>query len=162
VQGQILAQDEAGAWGYVLPDHLGSVRQVIDAAGQVTLAQSYDPFGNLNSQHGTQNPQLPFGYTGEWYESYTQLLFLQARYCDPAVGRLLSKDPWMGDPVRPQSLRGAVMFPQAERFDRWPRHRSPHTVTHVHYTNDLKLFFAWAACAKGASSFVLGSSLGYN
>jgi RHS repeat-associated protein len=106
VQGQILAQDEAGAWGYVLPDHLGSVRQVIDAAGQVTLAQSYDPFGNLNSQHGTQNPQLPFGYTGEWYESYTQLLFLQARYCDPAVGRLLSKDPWMGDPVRPQSLNG--------------------------------------------------------
>jgi YD repeat-containing protein len=48
VQGQILAEYEAGAWGYVLPDHLGSVRQLVDAAGQVSLAQGYDPFGNLN------------------------------------------------------------------------------------------------------------------
>jgi hypothetical protein len=46
VQGQILAEYEAGAWGYVAPDALGSVRQVMDAAGQVTLAQSYDPFGS--------------------------------------------------------------------------------------------------------------------
>jgi YD repeat-containing protein len=62
VQGQILAEYQAGAWGYVLPDHLGSVRQLVDAAGQVSLAQGYDPFGNLNSQHGTPNSQLPFGY----------------------------------------------------------------------------------------------------
>jgi YD repeat-containing protein len=31
VQGQILAEQEAGAWGYVLPDHLGSVRTETDA-----------------------------------------------------------------------------------------------------------------------------------
>jgi YD repeat-containing protein len=28
VQGQVLGQYEAGAWAYVLPDHLGSVRQL--------------------------------------------------------------------------------------------------------------------------------------
>ncbi len=62
VQGQILAQQEAGAWAYILPDHLGSVRQVLDAAGQVTLAQSYDPFGVLMSQFTnlpiSQSPHL--------------------------------------------------------------------------------------------------------
>jgi hypothetical protein len=42
VQGQILGQEESGAWAYILPDHLGSVRQVVDAAGQVTLAQTVD------------------------------------------------------------------------------------------------------------------------
>jgi len=47
VQGQVLAQNEASTWAYVLPDHLGSVRQLVDSDGQVTLAQSYDPFGNL-------------------------------------------------------------------------------------------------------------------
>jgi YD repeat-containing protein len=54
-QGQILAEYETGAWAYVLPDALGSVRQLTDAAGQVPLAQSYDPFGVLIS-HPTNSP----------------------------------------------------------------------------------------------------------
>jgi len=36
------------------------------------------------------------------------------------------------------------MFPHAQRFDKWLRRRSPHATTPIHYTNDLKLFFAWA------------------
>jgi hypothetical protein len=36
------------------------------------------------------------------------------------------------------------MFPHAQRFEKWLRRRNPHTATPVHYTNDLKLFFAWA------------------
>jgi hypothetical protein len=55
IQGQILARYDTGAWGYVLPDAFGSVRQLVDAAGQVTLAQSYNPFGVLISQ----SPNLP-------------------------------------------------------------------------------------------------------
>jgi len=36
------------------------------------------------------------------------------------------------------------MIPEIERFHKWLRRKSPHTVTHIHYTSDLKLFFAWA------------------
>lgn len=36
------------------------------------------------------------------------------------------------------------MLPEIERFNKWLRRRSPHATTHVHYTNDLELFFAWA------------------
>ena len=35
------------------------------------------------------------------------------------------------------------MFPEIERFDKWLRCRSPHATTHVHYTSDVRLFFAW-------------------
>jgi Phage integrase, N-terminal SAM-like domain len=35
------------------------------------------------------------------------------------------------------------MFPEIERFNKWLRCRSPHATTHVHYTSDVKLFFAW-------------------
>jgi site-specific recombinase XerC len=35
------------------------------------------------------------------------------------------------------------MLPEIERFQRWLRRKSPHTSTHIHYTNDLKLFFEW-------------------
>jgi site-specific recombinase XerD len=36
------------------------------------------------------------------------------------------------------------MLPEVNRFSKWLRRRSPHAVTHVHYSNDLKLFFTWA------------------
>jgi site-specific recombinase XerD len=36
------------------------------------------------------------------------------------------------------------MLSEVARFNKWLRRKSPHTSTHVHYTNDLELFFAWA------------------
>ncbi len=35
------------------------------------------------------------------------------------------------------------MLPEIERFRRWLRRKAPNASTHIHYTNDLKLFFAW-------------------
>jgi len=35
------------------------------------------------------------------------------------------------------------MFPEIERFGKWLRCRSPHATTPVHYTSDVRLFFAW-------------------
>lgn len=40
-----IAQHDAGGAEYFLGDALGSVRQVVDGAGAVTLAQSYWPYG---------------------------------------------------------------------------------------------------------------------
>jgi RHS repeat-associated protein len=104
VQGQILAQQEAGAWAYVLPDHLGSLRQLVDPDGQVSLAQGYDPFGNQLEVAGLVDSG--FGYTGEQTDASTGLVFLRARYYGSEVGRFLSKDPSPGDRFRPQSLNG--------------------------------------------------------
>jgi RHS repeat-associated protein len=110
VQGQILAQYGSGAWAYVLPDHLGSVRQLADANGQVMLAQSYDPFGVLLEANGSGASE--FGYTGEWWGSYTQLTFLRARHYDPAVGRFVTKDPFSGFVIKPQSLNNRWAYVQ--------------------------------------------------
>jgi site-specific recombinase XerD len=35
------------------------------------------------------------------------------------------------------------MLPEIERFQKWLRRKAPHASTHIHYVNDLKLFFAW-------------------
>jgi RHS repeat-associated protein len=106
VGGQILAQYDSGTWGYVALDALGSVRQLADTDGQVTLAQSYDPFGVLLEADGSGASD--FGYTGEWYDSYMELLFLRARYFDPAIGRFLTKDPFRGFHNKPRMLNGYV------------------------------------------------------
>lgn len=36
------------------------------------------------------------------------------------------------------------MLAEIDTFQQWLRRRSPHASTHLHYSNDLKLFFAWS------------------
>lgn len=36
------------------------------------------------------------------------------------------------------------MLPEITQFGKWLRRRNPQASTHVHYCNDLKLFFSWA------------------
>lgn len=57
----------------------------MDTQGQIQLAQSYAPFGNMIEQIG----QIPsgFGYTGEPHDSSAGLIYLRARYYDPLTGR---------------------------------------------------------------------------
>jgi len=96
-----LAQN-ATAWEYLLPDALGSVRQIADANGNVTLAKSYEPYGSVLNSSGSATSI--FGYGGEQFDSYIKLVFLRARYYSPETARFLSKDVWQGDYTRPQSL----------------------------------------------------------
>lgn len=35
------------------------------------------------------------------------------------------------------------MLPEIDRFNKWLRRKGPHTSTAVHYTSDVRLFFAW-------------------
>jgi RHS repeat-associated protein len=118
VQSQILAQYDSGTWGYVAPDALGSVRQLTDADSQVTLAQSYDPFGNVLEVAGST--ESGFGYTGEQADASMGLIFLRARYYDPSVGRFLTKDPNPGNVYRPQSLNPYIYVLNNSINDRDP------------------------------------------
>jgi RHS repeat-associated protein len=106
VQDQILAEYDSGAWTHILPDHLGSVRQLVGSDSQVDLAQSFDPFGVSFETSGSGVSD--FGYTGEWWGSYTELLFLRARYYDPSVGRFLTMGRWAGDVVWPRTLNNFI------------------------------------------------------
>jgi hypothetical protein len=83
VQGQILAQYDSGKWAYGAVDALCNVRQLYDAAGRETLAQSYDPFGNPLTSAGSGSSV--FGYTGEQVDASTGLVYLRARYYNSTV-----------------------------------------------------------------------------
>jgi RHS repeat-associated protein len=45
-----------------------------------------------------------YGYTGEMQDRYIKLLFLRARYYNPASGQFITRDPWSGDSNRPQTF----------------------------------------------------------
>jgi len=93
-----------GEWAYPLGDMLGSARQWTDESGAVTYAGGDTPFGIEIWSEGSTGGA--WGYTGEWWDGYTDLLYLRARYYMPETGRFTQRDSWTGDLRRPQSLNG--------------------------------------------------------
>ena len=85
---------------YFLTDALGSVRQLADSSGTITLVKDYEPYGEILSSDGTGTSS--YGFTGEANDP-TGLLCLRARYLHLETGRFLSKDPWRGSATLPMS-----------------------------------------------------------
>jgi RHS repeat-associated protein len=83
-------------------DSVGSTLALTTAAGAVTDAYAYSPYGVLLGHTGT-SPQ-PFTYVGEYGvrgETAANLYHMRARYYDPASTRFLTRDaPWprLADP----------------------------------------------------------------
>jgi RHS repeat-associated protein len=77
---------------YYHPDRLGSVRALTDSDGGVTDTYNFDAYGNrLASSTGTT--YNPFGYTGQYTDAESGLLYLRARYYDPSTQQFLTVDP---------------------------------------------------------------------
>jgi RHS repeat-associated protein len=86
---------------YFLGDALGSVRQLVDSSGTVTLAKSYTPYGEVRSTAGSGTS--PFAYTGEMVDA-SGLTYLRARYYASGTGRFISRDTWNGNANMPMSF----------------------------------------------------------
>jgi RHS repeat-associated protein len=95
----LIGQYDSGTWAYHLPDALGSVRSLTDPMGQVFSSYSFSPFGVPTSESGGD----PYGFTGEWWESRAELLYLRARYYQPETGRFVTEDPFPGLRGQPQT-----------------------------------------------------------
>jgi RHS repeat-associated protein len=87
---------------------LGSVRQLTDSTGAVTLARTYDPgacpecneWGVVTSATGPS--ASGYGFTGEYQSA--DLVYLRARHYAPGTGRFLTRDTWGGEANRPLSF----------------------------------------------------------
>lgn len=79
----------AGTVTYVYTDPQGTPLAEADASGTITATFDYAPYG---SQAMGTPPDGP-GYTGHVNDPDTGLVYMQARYYDPGVGRFLSVDP---------------------------------------------------------------------
>jgi RHS repeat-associated protein len=102
--GRIGEQQPAG-WQYHLDDALGSVRQLVDASGEVQLSDKYKPYGEVMESIG-EGTSI-YGFAGEISDS-DGLIFLRARYYDPMQGRFLQRDPWQGGYTKPASYNARL------------------------------------------------------
>ncbi|MFL5731855.1 MAG: RHS repeat-associated core domain-containing protein, partial [Chloroflexia bacterium] len=89
--GMLLEEVVDGHSYYYHADQLGSVRAITDESGDTVASYTYDAYGNpISSSSQVYNP---FGYTGEYTDSESGLIYLRARYYDPSTRQFLTRDP---------------------------------------------------------------------
>jgi RHS repeat-associated protein len=88
VMGGALAQ-QSGTVTYFYTDQQGTPLAEADANGNITATYDYTPYGTLSLGTPPNGP----GYTGHVNDPETNLVYMQARYYDPATGHFLSVDP---------------------------------------------------------------------
>ena len=71
-------------------DHLGSIQAVTDPTGAEVRRQKHKPFGDQHTATGSHFESR--GWIGE-REEETELVYLNARYYDPEIGRFTAPDP---------------------------------------------------------------------
>jgi len=72
-------------------DHLGSVREVTDSAGQLVASYEYDPYGEVTQTAGSTS--FDFLYTGHLYHTSSGQYLAPYRAYDPKAGRWISREP---------------------------------------------------------------------
>jgi len=89
---------------YLHTDHLSSVSAMSDAnSNLVGDATRYRPFGGY--RNGRSNPITDRGFTGQRENvSDLGLMYYNARFYVPGIGRFLSADTIVPNPTSPQSL----------------------------------------------------------
>jgi len=85
---QLVAHQGAGEKKYIHPDVLGGTAATTNAAKSPERTR-YAPYGSAWGH----TPKNEIGYTGHKQDSDTGLVYMQARYYDPVIGRFYSNDP---------------------------------------------------------------------
>ncbi|GAA5127384.1 peptidase C39 [Luteolibacter yonseiensis] len=86
---------QAAGKRYIVKDHLGSTRAVVDGTtGVATASYDYAPWGRRSRVQGTEDWGL--GYTGHWQHESGLSLSVYRAY-DPDRGRWASRDPIQED-----------------------------------------------------------------
>jgi RHS repeat-associated protein len=93
-----------GAVQYLHGDSLGSVRTITDSSGAVVGTSTFDSFGARTAHTGSAVSL--FGFTGNWTDPDTGLVYLRARDYDPATGQFLSVDPAVDSTGQPYAYAG--------------------------------------------------------
>jgi len=100
---------------FVLHDYQGSVTDLYRAVGgsSNTIATAFDAWGARRNTNWTPDPSgaryadthwLERGYTGHEHVDNVRLIHMNGRVQEPAVARMLSPDPFLGNLADPQSL----------------------------------------------------------
>ena len=90
---------------YYVTNLQGDVIKILNASGSTVATYSYDAWGKILDSSGSMADINPIRYRGYYYDTDTQLYYLQSRYYDPQIARFIN-----GDGLITQGVQGANMF----------------------------------------------------
>jgi RHS repeat-associated protein len=88
----LYAKIGSGGVNWMLPDLVGSIRDITNSSGSLIDHRDWDPFGNLTYESSSSNGDR-YGYTGREWSTELSLQYNRARWYDPATKRWMSQDP---------------------------------------------------------------------
>ena len=99
--GLLLGFSYNGAKYYYIRNQQSDIIGILDNSGNQVVSYMYDSWGKLLTIEGsakdTIGVQNPFRYRGYYYDTETELYYLNSRYYDPGVGRFLNADKILGE-----------------------------------------------------------------
>jgi RHS repeat-associated protein len=96
---KLVAQREGTTLNYIHQDHLTGTSVISNSTGSFVSSISYFPFGTTRAGSVPTDKK----FTGQRLDN-TDLYYYGARYYDPTIGRFISPDTIVPNPVNPQSL----------------------------------------------------------
>jgi len=170
-QGDIpLLVIRGGKTRFLLADHLGSIRLIVDVAGQVVQRMEYGLFGELQQQPNDEG--LYPSYAGLFCEPVGELCLTRARAFDPTLGRFLQRDPHLVVPWGEQKSLSTYIYCGADPLNfidvsgaeaRWvwgPENWVWQAVHHLFDVDVAKKYYAQKAESTLASAGGLGIAAG--
>ena len=99
---------------YYHPDHLGSTSFMTNREGKIVSETHYYPFGLPHLQTGSDPGGTRYLHTDHELDPESGLIYSNARYRDPVVGRFVSVDPFFGDPsvLEKETVQRFLLNPQ--------------------------------------------------
>ncbi len=158
---------------YPLTDLLGSTYGVADANGEVGERDYYDAWGLRTDADGTPVANLSLfqslatgGFTGHEHDDGSALINMHGRIYDPILGRFLSPDPLVGNPVFGQRwnaysyvLNSPLNLTDPSGFDECPAGFFCTTGPGNEITNTIQTAYGSAGAGAGAGS-AIGAGVG--
>jgi RHS repeat-associated protein len=113
---QVLAQEDAlGTSEWLLGDHLGTIKDVVDDSGNLLNHLIFDSYGNLVGEtDGSVDSR--YAFTGREFDEETGLYYYRARYYNGELGRFISEDP-VGFESETENLYGYVENSPTNKID---------------------------------------------
>lgn len=99
---ELLYRESGGKKGYYYYNSHGDVVSIRDASGTELNRYDYNVWGTVTSKQ--EQMSNPFKYTGEIMDDESGLIYLRARYFNPAIGRFINEDTYEGNVTNPLSL----------------------------------------------------------
>jgi RHS repeat-associated protein len=88
---------------YYHNDHLGSPMAITDSQGNLAWSQDYLPYGEALNESAAQT-KTRFTFTGKELDPATGLMYYNARWYDPDLGRFMTEDTYAGYSDNPATL----------------------------------------------------------